>query len=93
MFKRDWTMSCYINNLSTLNSEHNCGELCIHSRNLQTCTSNNSKYMRGGLIFDPIFEDVFIIDVLMQHEFLWVNLIGRGWRTRKQSINTINPIY
>ena len=49
--------------------------------------------MRGGLIFNPIFEDVFIIDVLMQHEFLWVNLIGRGWRTRKQSINTINPIY
>ena len=79
--------SCYINNLSTLNNEHNCGDLCIHSRNQQTCTSNNSKYMRRGLIFNPIFVNV-IVDVLMQLKFDCVNIIGRGWRTWKQSINT-----
>ena len=43
--------------------------------------------MRRGLIFNPIFVNV-IVDVLMQLKFGCVSLIGGGWKTRKQSINT-----
>ena len=40
MFKRDWIMSSYFINYSTLNSEHNWEALYIQLKNQQTCTSN-----------------------------------------------------
>ena len=36
MFKRNWTTSSNINNNSTLNSKHNCEDLCIQLNNQQT---------------------------------------------------------
>ena len=47
-----------INNYSTLNSDDNWKDLCIHSRNQQTCTSSRHNYIRGNLIFDLVFVDV-----------------------------------
>ena len=38
-------MSSNVNNYSTLNSEHNWEDPCIHLRNWQTCTSNNHNYI------------------------------------------------
>jgi hypothetical protein len=39
VFIRDWPTHLY-NTCSTLNSEHNWEDLCIHSRSQQTCTSD-----------------------------------------------------
>ena len=47
----------------------------------------------GDPIFNPVFAYVFIVDLLMQHKFRCVNLIGRGcWRTWKNKPkNTHTP--
>jgi hypothetical protein len=47
-----------INNYSTLNSDHNWKDLCIHLRDQQTCTSSLHNQIRGGLIFNLVLVDV-----------------------------------
>ena len=88
MFKRDWSTPSSINNYSTLNSEHNCKDLYIQlKKNQQTCKSDN----QGRSDFQYGVCKCFIIDLLMQHEFVCVNEIGRSWRTWK--MNQITPAY
>ena len=65
--QRDWTTpSTIINYESTLNSEHNCKDLCIQLRNEQTCTFNYHDEIKGGRIFDPISANFcFNMDLIM----------------------------
>ena len=75
-------------NHSTLNSEHSWEDLCFWSRSQQMCTFNNHKWIRGGLIFNPIYVHAFIANATQ----VWcANLIVRSWRTWKT--NRITPTY
>ena len=76
------------NNYSTLNIEHNWEDLCIMLRNQQTCTSDNHNYIMGGPNFQSSLWTCFIVDLLMQHKFCSVNLVGRSWRTCKMNQTT-----
>ena len=89
--KRDWTTSSIFINYSKLSSEHNWEDLCVQLRNRQTCTSDNHNLIRGGPIFNPVFDDCFIMDLPMQHRLRCVNLIVRSRRTWKT--NGIIPTY
>jgi hypothetical protein len=70
------------------NSHHNWEEFCIQSRNRQTWTSANQNQITGGL---NLYWCCFIIELLMQHEFHCVNLIGRSWRAWQTNRST--PTY
>jgi hypothetical protein len=59
--KRDWTTSSIIHRYSTLDSENNWEDLCIQLRNQQTCTSGNHNYIKGALMFSPVFVDVLYV--------------------------------
>jgi hypothetical protein len=40
-----------------------------------------TKLNRGRFDFQSSFDICFIVDLLMEHKFCCVNLIGRSWRT------------
>ena len=49
-------------------------------RNQQTCTFDNRHMYQGRSDFQVGFCRWFIIDLLLEHKFCYVNLIGRSWR-------------
>ena len=85
-------MSSNIKNYSTLDNEHNLEDLYIQLQNQQTYTSEHHNHIKGSPIFNPVFCICLIVDLLMQHEFCCVNLIGRSWRTQKKRTKT-TPTY
>ena len=64
-FKGDWTTFSTFINYSTLTIEHNWEDLYIQPRNRQTCTFGNTNWIKGGLIFIPVFGWCFIVHLLM----------------------------
>jgi hypothetical protein len=47
---------------------------------------DNHNEFKGGPILTPVFDDFFIIDLLLQHEFEDINLVKRRGRIRKRAI-------
>ena len=66
---------------SAFNSEHDWEDLCIQLKNQKRCTTD--KLNRIMVQYPIRFWWCFIIDLLMQHNFRCVNLIGRRWSTWK----------
>jgi hypothetical protein len=64
----------------------------MHLGNQQTCTSDNDNYIMVSPILNQIFDRCIIANLLTQHEFSCVNLIGRCWRAcKKNHYNTHIP--
>ena len=76
-----------------LNNEHNWKDMCISIKEinkhaLSTTTTNS---IQGGPILNLTYADVSIVDLLLQHEFCCINLIGGGLRT--WTTNHTTPTY
>ena len=56
-----------LSNISTLNSQHNWGDLVIHIKNRHIRTLDNYIWIKQGLISNPIFADARSPDLLMHH--------------------------
>ena len=71
-------MSSKFVNYSTLDSEHNGKDLRIQLRTDNTLPNHNE--IMGGPIF---VESCFVMNLLMQHKFCCVDIMGRSQRTKK----------
>ena len=84
MLKRDWTESSNVNNHSTVNNEHNWMDLCIKLRiNVHTLPTTTTESGKSDFRFVLFAYVDFIIDLLVQFKFCYVNLINRSWRMWK----------
>lgn len=82
MYIRDLTSSSSFIDYSTFNSEHNWKDLGIptYTESTNMHFHDNHNWIRGGLIFNPIFI-CSIVGLVKEHNVHCVNLIGQSWRT------------
>ena len=73
------------NHRTKLNSQKNWSHLDTQSEKQHKCTFDNRK---GRSDFQSNLWRSFIKDLLMQHKFRCVNLIGRSWKTWKNNLLT-----
>ena len=88
MFKIEWTMFSNINSYSTLQ----LGGPIYPIKKTTKMHFREPETESGEVWFSiHFFANVFIIDLLMQHEHYSANINGRSWRTWK--MNQITPTY
>lgn len=76
MFEVDWTTSSKPINHCAFNSQYDWGNLGIHLKNWHTCTLNSKQQINESQILNLIFCQWFIIILLVQHEFSFINVIS-----------------